>query len=380
MYRTEYEHLFAEMVGVSAARAFALGRQALVILLRALGVRKGDRVGVCGFTCLSVVEAVKDCGAVPVYLDIDETLCISPEAIGRCRPGSLQVVLLQHTLGIPGKLNELLSACAAIGAEVIEDCAHAMGCFWKGKRLGQFGLGAIYSFQWEKPYTTGQGGMLTINSASLLGRVEEEIVRWGVPLSRADDWKLDCQRRIHAFVNAMGLEARARNRWHWFGSGGVPNELLDLTDAFLLYPGCVQRAGERMSAAGLARLKQWPQLQRLRRDNVAMICDAFTRAGLPLWPIPPEADCTLLRYPLLSARKTEILDQAHRRNLDIAGWYNSPVHPLPIPTLAQVDYRMGACPQSESFIARLLHIPTGAGLRRKTLDRIVSILAAKDRS
>ncbi len=197
MRRSEYERMFAEMVGVPAARAFALGRQALVILLRAIGVRKGDRVGVCGFTCLSVVEAVKDCGAVPVYLDIDETLCISPDAILRCRPGSFRAVLLQHTLGIPGKLDRLLSACAAIGADVIEDCAHAMGCFWKGKRLGQFGLGAIYSFQWEKPYTTGQGGMLTINSASLLARVEEEIARWAVPLSRADDIKLACQRRIH---------------------------------------------------------------------------------------------------------------------------------------------------------------------------------------
>lgn len=375
MRRTEYENLFAEAVGVPAARAFALGRQALVILLRAIGVRKGDRVGVCGFTCLSVVEAVKDCGAVPVYLDIDETLCISPEAIGQCRPGSLRVVLLQHTLGIPGKLDELLSACAAIGAEVIEDCAHAMGCFWKGKRLGQFGLGAIYSFQWEKPYTTGQGGMLTINSASLLARVEEEIARWAVPQSWTDDWKLACQRRIHSFVNAVGLETRARNRWHWFGSGGVPEELQDLTDAFLLYPGCVQLAGQRMSAAGLARLKQWPQLQRLRRDNVAMIQDAFTRAGLPLWPIQPDADSTLLRYPLLSARKAEILYQARRKNLDIAGWYCSPVHPLPAETLTQVDYRAGDCPQSESVIARLVHIPTGAGLRRKTLDRIVGLLA-----
>ena len=127
MRRTEYERMFAEVVGVPAARAFALGRQALVILLRAIGVRKGDRVGVCGFTCLSVVEAVKDCGAVPVYLDIDETLCISPDAIGRCRPGWLRAVLLQHTLGIPGKLDELLSACAAIGADVIEDCATRWG-------------------------------------------------------------------------------------------------------------------------------------------------------------------------------------------------------------------------------------------------------------
>jgi len=57
--RVEYEKAFCELVNATGARAFGLGRQALVILLRALGVNPGDKVGVCGFTCLSVAEAVK---------------------------------------------------------------------------------------------------------------------------------------------------------------------------------------------------------------------------------------------------------------------------------------------------------------------------------
>lgn len=57
--RREYEAAFGKYVGVLGARAFGLGRQALVILLKALGVNGGDKIGVCGFTCFSVAEAVK---------------------------------------------------------------------------------------------------------------------------------------------------------------------------------------------------------------------------------------------------------------------------------------------------------------------------------
>ena len=60
--RLKYEKMFSDLASVAGAKAFGLGRQALVILLRALGVNAGDRVGLCGFTCLSVAEAVKVCG------------------------------------------------------------------------------------------------------------------------------------------------------------------------------------------------------------------------------------------------------------------------------------------------------------------------------
>jgi perosamine synthetase len=378
MYRTEYECRFAEVVGAAGARAFTLGRHALAVSLKAIGVQAGDRVGVCGYTCLSVVEAIKVCGAIPIYLDIDETLCISPDAILRHRPNSLRVVILQHTFGNLGQLDRLLAACDTIHAEVIEDCAHAFGCSWNGKPVGQFGRGAIYSFQWGKPYTTGQGGMLTIHSNSLLARVDEEIARWAAPMPLTDDLKLGIQRRIYSFVQKTGLDPHIRYLYYALRERGTVKESFPLSSDFFLYPGYIQLAGERMAAAGLAQLKKWPQLQAIRRDKVASIQEAFVKAGLPLCPISRQADITLLRYPLLSAHKAEILRVARRMKVDIAGWYNSPVHPLDHEGLAVVDYRMGDCPQSESFITRLLHLPTGPCLTRGHLDRMIGILAHPD--
>ena len=355
--------------------AFALGRQALVILLKAMGVKEGDRIGVCSFTCLSVVEAVKVCGAVPVYLDIDETLCISPDAISKHRPGSLRAVILQHTFGNPGKLDRLLAACSEILAEVIEDCAHALGCSWQDKALGQFGVAAIYSFQWGKPYSTGQGGMLTVNSKSLLARVDEEIARWAVPMSKKDDLTLEFQRRIYSFVNKAGLEIYLKYLYFKLRDKGIVKGSFSLSGEFKLYQGYIQLAGERMAAAGLKQLKRWSQLQRIRRENVALIKEAFTKAGLPLWPIQREADITMLRYPLLSAHKKEILQVARQKKLDIAGWYNSPVHPLSGSNLAKVDYQPGSCPKTELFVKKVVHIPTAITMDNLQLDKIISILS-----
>jgi dTDP-4-amino-4,6-dideoxygalactose transaminase len=113
----------------------------LFILLKALDVNPGDKVGVCAFTCLAVVEAVKVCGAIPVYLDIDEHLCIDPQEILIQDAGSLKVVILQHTFGNPGRFEQLLAACNKIGAKIIEDCAHSLDCRWNNQKLGKWGEG-----------------------------------------------------------------------------------------------------------------------------------------------------------------------------------------------------------------------------------------------
>ncbi len=68
-HRREFESALREALGVAGARAMGQGREALYVLLRALGVGEGDRVGITGYTCLSVVEPVLLTGAHPVYLD-----------------------------------------------------------------------------------------------------------------------------------------------------------------------------------------------------------------------------------------------------------------------------------------------------------------------
>lgn len=363
------------MVGTAGARAFGLGRQAMVILLKALGVKEGDKIGVCSFTCLSVAEAVKVCGAIPVYLDVDEHLCIEPQEILRQEAKSLKVVILQHTFGIPGRLGALLSACKKIGATVIEDCAHSLGCSWKGERLGKFGEGAIYSFQWGKPYTTGQGGMLTVNSERLLEEVDRQIGELSVPASAKSELTLECERRVYSVIGGSKFESYLRYIYGKLRDMGFAKGSFKLENKFHLYRGYVRLTGEMTAKAGLKQLKNWPKLKQLKRQNAEMIEEHFGKARLALWPKPDEADVTMLRYPILTPHKSGILKQARKQKLDVAGWYISPVHPLQGDDLARVDYHMANCKKAENMIKQLVHLPTGLWLNKQNLEAMVRIIS-----
>ena len=374
-WRKEYEEAFCKLVGAEGARAFGLGRQALVILLKALGVMSGDKIGVCSFTCLSVVEAVKVCGAIPVYLDVDEHLCIDPQEILRQEAGSLKVVILQHTFGIPGQLEKLLSACKKIGAKVIEDCAQSLGCSWKGEPLGQFGEGAIYSFQWGKPYTTGQGGILTVNSKDLLDEVNRQIEKLALLASIKSELILECQRRIYWNFSTPKLEGWLKYVYFKLRDIGLIKGSFKLDCKFCLYRGYVRLAGEMMAEAGLVQLENWPKLKQLRRQNTEMIEEYFSKAGLALWPKHDEADITMLRYPVLTRHKSRIVEQARKHKLDLRGWYMSPVHPLQGNDLAKVDYQSGSCQKAEDMIKQLVHLPTGVTVNKQNLETMVRIIS-----
>lgn len=373
--RKKYEAVFSEMAGATGARAFGLGRQAIVILLKALGVKDGDKIGVCSFTCLSVAEAVKVCGAIPVYLDVDEHLCIDPKEILRQEAGALKVVILQHTFGIPGRLGELLSACRKIGAKVIEDCAHSLGCSWKGVPLGKFGEGAIYSFQWGKPYSTGQGGMLTVNSQSIQEKVDSEIKKWALPMLLKTDIVLECQRRIYSIFSNSKLEGWLKYFYFKLRDVGlVKSGSFKLDCDFSFFRGYIRFAGEMTAKAGLKQLENWPKLKQIRQQNTEMIEEHLRRVGLGLWPKPDEADVTMLRYPVVTRHKSKVIEQARNQKLDISGWYMSPIHPLQGNNLAKVDYNCGSCPKAEDMIKRLVYLPTGSTLNKQSLEAMVSII------
>jgi dTDP-4-amino-4,6-dideoxygalactose transaminase len=372
--RVEYENTFAQQFHCSFARAFGLGREALVILLKAHEVSPGDKVGVCGYTCLSVAEAVKVCQATPVYLDVDEQLCINPEQIKKYSPGELKVVILQHTFGNPGKLDELLLACQSIGTVVVEDCAHALGCQWKNKPLGSFGTGSIFSFQWGKPYTTGQGGMLTCNSTSFIEKIDRQIEALASPMSCKEDFILACQRPIFTALLGSKLEYFLKSWYVFLREKGIVKGSFSNTVSFPSCENYVRNAGMSMAKAGITQLKKWHQNQEARKNNKKTIEEMLSRAHLPLWPISPHADITMPRYPILVSEKDKILEKAKKAKVDIAGWYNSPVHPFMGSELQNVDYQPGSCPDSENIIKQLVHIPTGSNLNKKKLEIMIKIL------
>lgn len=373
--RRQYESAFAEMTGALAARAFALGRQAMVVLLKALGLAAGDRVGICGFTCLSVPEAVKVAGGVPIYLDVDEALCIDPASLEVLSPGSLKVVILQHTFGVVGRLDRLLAQARRIGAAVVEDCCHSLGTCFKGRHVGSFGAGAIYSFQWGKSYSTGQGGMLTVAEAAMLEAVDSVITELGCQMSAKADFALAAQRAAYGILGGPRTQMRLRWVYHKLAALGLLKGSFAEDLGFALRAGYVRLAGPRLCRAGLRQLKQWPQLMELRVRNSAQIASLFERYDLAAWPGCEGCAAVMIRYPIRVWDKGAALAAARRSGIDLAGWYETPVHPLSGAQLLEVDYEEGCCPRAERLIQGVVHLPTGKTYSRDAAVKAIDILA-----
>ena len=370
--REEYQQNFADLVHAQYARAFCLGRQALAVLFKAVGIKAGDKVGICSFTCLAVVESVKVCGGIPVFLDTDEGLCIDPASILRQESIGLKVVVLQHTFGNPGRLDELLSACNKVGAIIIEDCAHALGSCWDGIPVGSFSVGAIYSFQWGKPVTTGQGGMLTVNTNDMREKVDDVIKSYGRRMRFKNSLLLRSERLVFDMLHPRDYDLWLRNFLKKIKQA-VPDSDKELPD-WKFERGYLVLPDSSTSRAGLKNVRTWQKVLREKKESMRLISENVVAGGLRNIWISPRANVCFQRYPFIVNNKEEIIAASVKNNLDIAGWYNTPAHPLAGEQLRAVGYEAGCCPHTEELFRKLVHVPVNGNLVRR-FKKYLSVLS-----
>ncbi len=163
------EQEFAAQVGARYCLAVASGGYAMATALRAVGVQPGDHVLSNAFTLAPVPGAIAAVGAVPVYVDVTESLVIDLDDLAT-KLGRARVLLLSHMRGHICDMDALMALCDAAGVIVIEDCAHTMGAGWRGTPSGRHGAVGCYSCQTYKHINAGEGGLLVTDDAQVAAR------------------------------------------------------------------------------------------------------------------------------------------------------------------------------------------------------------------
>ena len=120
-------------------RAVTSGTAALKVALSALGVGAGDEVITQGFTFVATWEAILDTGAVPVFCEVDETLCLDPDDLKKKITERTKCIVPVHMMGSQARINEIKAIADAKGIPVLEDTAQSAGGFLNGKHLGTIG-------------------------------------------------------------------------------------------------------------------------------------------------------------------------------------------------------------------------------------------------
>jgi dTDP-4-amino-4,6-dideoxygalactose transaminase len=162
-----FEREFAELVDAPRACAVSSCTTALHLALLAVGARPGDEVITVSHSFIATANAIRYCGATPVFVDIQPgTYNIDPECVERAVGERTRAVLAVHQMGMPCDLEAVLQVARRRGLPVIEDAACAVGSEvrWAGRweRIGKpHGDIACFSFHPRKLITTGDGGMIT---------------------------------------------------------------------------------------------------------------------------------------------------------------------------------------------------------------------------
>jgi 8-amino-3,8-dideoxy-alpha-D-manno-octulosonate transaminase len=143
------------------------------VALAALGVGPGDEVITQGFTFIATWESIFDAGAIPVFAEIDDTLCLDPDDIENKITPRTKAIIPVHMCGAHANIEEIVKIADKHGIPVLEDTAQSCGGRYNGKALGSFGKVGIFSFDAVKTITTGEGGMLITNDKDLHTRASE---------------------------------------------------------------------------------------------------------------------------------------------------------------------------------------------------------------
>ena len=179
-----FEQQLADYTGAKHAIAVVNGTAALHVCLKLVGVEQGDEVLIPTLTFVATANAASYCGAIPHFVDSDETtLGLDPQKleiylqeIAEVRPEGcfnkntgrrIKAVLPMHTFGHSVDLEPLLEICLRYQIELIEDAAESLGSYYKGKHTGTLGKVSALSFNGNKVITTGGGGAILTNDDAL---------------------------------------------------------------------------------------------------------------------------------------------------------------------------------------------------------------------
>ncbi|NTV62223.1 MAG: DegT/DnrJ/EryC1/StrS aminotransferase family protein [Oscillochloris sp.] len=167
-----FEQAFRDYIGVSYTAAVCNGTVAIHLALVALGIGPGDEVIVPTFTYIASVNPILYVGAAPVFVDSERASWqIDPADVRRKLTPCTRAIVVPHLYGHPADLDSLLEIARDHGLFVIEDCAEAFGSRFQGRHVGTFGDVATFSFFGNKTITTGEGGMVATNDATLYDRM-----------------------------------------------------------------------------------------------------------------------------------------------------------------------------------------------------------------
>ncbi len=318
------EEEIAQLCGVAHGVGVASGTDALILALRACGVKAGDEVLLPPFTFVATGSAVSALGAKPVFADIrPETYNIDPAQLERRVTARTRAIVVVHLYGLAADMDPILAFAKSRSLPVIEDNAQAIGASYKGRRTGSLGDAACISFYPTKNLGAyGDAGMVVSNSAEIAARIRT-----------------------------------LRN--HGQAAKYLSSE-----------PGWNSRLDEMQAAILRVKLRHLSSWQRARRSNAAEYTRLFSQVPGVMPPIEPEGcEHVFHQYTIRIEQRDALQRHLAARKIGCAVYYPCPLHLQPL--YASFGHKAGDFPHSERAAQEVLSLPMYPELRKEQIARVV---------
>lgn len=269
----EFEAELKQAHSMRHCLATTSGTMAQYIAMKAMGIGPGDEVITQAFTFVATVETIVELGATPVVVDVDETYNMDPTLLEQAITPQTKLIIPVHMLGNPCDMDKISELARKHKIPVLEDGCEAFGGFYKGKPVGSLGDVSVFSFDFAKTITTGEGGCI--------------------------------------FTNDRLLDKRMRE---FHDHGHESNSLLPRGRDTKSFPGLNLRMSELQAAVGQAQLKKLKIIREGNLRNKKIIKDALLEnqdSGLKFRRItdPEElADTLIFNFPELT-RTQEVVEK-----------------------------------------------------------------------
>lgn len=211
----EFEQKFAEYCGTKYAIACCNGTVTLHLIMLGLGIQPGDEVIMPTLTYIATANAVRYCGATPVFVDSEEgTFNMDPKKLEEKITDRTKAIMPVHLYGLAANMEAIMEIADRHGIPVIEDAAEAHGAEIHGKRVGSFGLASSFSFFGNKIITCGEGGAIVTNDEKLYERMK--LLKGQAVSPEKRYWHVDVgyNYRMTNMQAAIGLGQLENIDWH----------------------------------------------------------------------------------------------------------------------------------------------------------------------
>jgi len=163
----ELEAAICKKFGSKYAQLVSSGTAALTTAMSALGIGYGDEIILPAFTFVASFEAVLSVGAIPVLVDVDDTLTLNPAAVRNAITPKTKCIMPVHMCGSMADMDALVTICKEHNLILLEDACQSIGASYKGKMLGTIGDAGTFSFDFVKTMTCAEGGVVMTNNEEI---------------------------------------------------------------------------------------------------------------------------------------------------------------------------------------------------------------------